>query len=239
MAKQDRAIRTRQTILSAAAKVFEKHGYQAATITEILAEAGVTKGALYFHFQSKGELAQGVLSEQDQRLTVPDRPCKTQQVVDVIMLHAHRLQTDPMVRAGVRLSLDQQAQDLDRSGPFLNWSQIMRGLLEKAQAQGELLPHVAPHETSDVLVGSFAGIQAMSQALSNYQDLDERVRSLLRHLLPSVILASVLASVDLSQTRGRTVFTELTETPAKKTNTPAGQNPSSGPGTDRPRHLTP
>ncbi|MFE7617601.1 ScbR family autoregulator-binding transcription factor [Streptomyces sp. NPDC057496] len=222
MAKQDRAIRTRQTILSAAAKVFELHGYQAATITEILAEAGVTKGALYFHFQSKEELAQGVLSEQDQRLSVPDRACKTQEIVDVIMLHAHRLQTDPMVRAGVRLSLDQQAQDLDRSAPFLNWGQVMRELLKKAQAQGELLPHIVPHETSDVLVGSFAGVQAMSQALSNYRDLDDRVCCLLRHLLPNVVLASVLASVDLSHARGLTVFTELTESLDEKVGVPVG-----------------
>ncbi|GAA2453971.1 ScbR family autoregulator-binding transcription factor [Streptomyces pulveraceus] len=222
MAKQDRAIRTRQTILSAAAKVFEKHGYQAATITEILAEAGVTKGALYFHFQSKEELAQGVLGEQDQRLTVSDRACKTQEIVDIIMLHAHRLQTDPMVRAGVRLSLDQQAHDLDRSGPFLNWGEVMTGLLEKAQAQGELLPHILPRETSDVLVGSFAGVQAMSQALSNYQDLALRVCSLLRHLLPNVVLASVLASVDLSPTRGVTVFTELAEDLDSEVGVPVG-----------------
>ncbi|MFJ1641675.1 ScbR family autoregulator-binding transcription factor [Streptomyces sp. NPDC088256] len=222
MAKQDRAIRTRQTILSAAAKVFEKHGYQAATITEILAEAGVTKGALYFHFQSKEELAQGVLGEQDQRLTVSDRACKTQEIVDIIMLHAHRLQTDAMVRAGVRLSLDQQAHDLDRSGPFLNWGEVLTRLLEKAQAQGELLPHILPRETSDVLVGSFAGVQAMSQALSNYQDLALRVCSLLRHLLPNVVLASVLASVDLSPTRGVTVFTELAEELDSEVGVPVG-----------------
>ncbi|MFE6493875.1 ScbR family autoregulator-binding transcription factor [Streptomyces sp. NPDC057748] len=222
MARQDRAIRTRQTILSAAAKVFEKNGYQAATITEILAEAGVTKGALYFHFQSKEELAQGVLGEQDQRLPVPDRACKTQEIVDIIMLHAHRLQTDPMVRAGVRLSLDQQAHDLDRSGPFLNWGEVLRGLLEKAQAQGELLPHITPQETSDVLVGSFAGVQAMSQALSNYQDLAERVCFLLRHLLPNVVLASILASVDLSPTRGMAVFTEVSEELDDKVGVPVG-----------------
>lgn len=106
VAKQDRAIRTRRTILSAAARVFEKHGFQAATIIEILAEAGVTKGALYHHFQSKEELAQGVLGEQDQHLDLPlpGRVRKTQEIVDVITPQAHRLQTDPMVRAGVRLS---------------------------------------------------------------------------------------------------------------------------------------
>lgn len=64
MAKQDRAIRTRRAILEAAAIVFEKQGFQAATITDILKMAGVTKGALYFHFQSKEALAHGVLNEQ-------------------------------------------------------------------------------------------------------------------------------------------------------------------------------
>ncbi|MFE1250820.1 ScbR family autoregulator-binding transcription factor [Streptomyces sp. NPDC058735] len=209
MAKQDRAIRTRQTILSAAAKVFEERGYQAATISEILTVAGVTKGALYFHFPSKEHLAEGVLTEQDQYLPIPDRPCKVQQLVDTVVLHAHRLQTEPMVRAGVRLSLDQQAQGLDRSGPFRRWSEVGSELLEKAQAQGELLPHVRLAETADVLVGAFAGIQAMSQAVCEYQDLPGRVSSLLRHILPSVVTPSVLASVDITEDRGARVHAEL------------------------------
>jgi AcrR family transcriptional regulator len=209
VAKQDRAIRTRQTILSAAAKVFEQRGYQAATISEILTTAGVTKGALYFHFESKDDLAQGVLAEQDQRLVVPRRACRTQELVDVVMLHAHRLQNDPMVRAGVRLSLDQQAHDLDRSGPFLRWVGVVDQLLHGARTQGELLPHVAPTETAEVLVGSFAGVQAMSQAISDYQDLPDRVGALLRHVLPTVVVSSVLASIDLSRTRGAVVLAEL------------------------------
>lgn len=207
MAKQDRAIRTRQTILAAAAQVFEERGYQAATITEILATAGVTKGALYFHFESKDQLAQGVLAEQGQSLSVPARNCKIQELVDTVALHAYRLQIDPMVRAGVRLSLDQQAIELDRSGPFLGWSEIILRLLR--EAHGELLPHVVASETADVLVGSFAGVQAMSQIISNYQDLGHRVSELLRHVLPNVVLSSVLATVDLSANRGALVYEEV------------------------------
>ncbi|MEU5979079.1 ScbR family autoregulator-binding transcription factor [Streptomyces sp. NPDC047315] len=211
MAKQDRAIRTRQTILAAAAKVFEEHGYQAATITDVLNEAGVTKGALYFHFQSKDDLAQAVLAEQDQMLVAPTRPCKVQEVVDTTMLQAYRLQTDPMVRAGVRLTLDQQAIDLDRSGPFLRWTEVITGLLEEAQRQGELLPHVVLRETAEMIVGAFAGVQSMSQAISDYQDIGRRVAILLRHVLPNIVLPSVLVSVDLSATRGDTVYAEAVE----------------------------
>lgn len=208
MAEQERAIRTRRGILLAAAKVFEERGYQTATISEILSTAGVTKGALYFHFQSKDDLAQGVLAAQDQNLVIPDRASKMQEIVDVVMLHTYRLQTDPIVRAAVRLTMDQLAQGLDRSGPFLRWGDLVRGLLEKAQAQGELLPHVVPAETADVIVGTYAGIQSMSQALSDYQDLVVRVSALLRHLLPSIVLSSVLASVDISEGRGAAVYAE-------------------------------
>ncbi|MFD8655358.1 TetR family transcriptional regulator, partial [Streptomyces mirabilis] len=60
MVRQERAVRTRRLILDAAASVFDERGYEAATIGEVLARAGVTKGALYFHFPSKRALAEGV-----------------------------------------------------------------------------------------------------------------------------------------------------------------------------------
>jgi AcrR family transcriptional regulator len=208
MAKQDRAIRTHRTILLAAAKVFEERGYQAATISEILTAAGVTKGALYFHFKSKEELALGVLDAQDSQFVAPSRACKVQELLDVVVLHAYRLQNDPMVRASVRLAMDQKAADLDRRGPFQRWSEMVQELLGKAQAQGELLPHVVPAATADVFVGAFAGVQSMSQAFSDYEDLMGRVVELVRHLLPSFTQPVVIASLDLSTRRGAEVYEE-------------------------------
>ena len=196
--KQDRAIRTRHTILMAAAAVFEERGYQAATISEILTTANVTKGALYFHFKSKEQLAQGVLAGHDQNLTVPPRPCKTQELIDITMLHAHRLQTDPLVRAGARLTLDQRADGLDRTGPFHHWITIVTDLLTQAQKQGELLPHVNPTETAQILVGAFAGIQAMSQATTNYQNLPATITTLLQHTLPTITHPATLTTLDLT-----------------------------------------
>lgn len=206
---QDRAIFTRQAILTAAAGVFEERGYRAATISEILARAGVTRGALYFHFPSKEDLAEGVIREQDGRLPAAGRQCAVQQLVDTVVLHAHRLRTDPVVRAGVRLALDQQAEGLDRGGSFRRWREVGADLLEQARGQGELLPHVVPAETAGVLVGAFAGVQAISRSLSGYQDLPLRVSGLLRHVLPSVVVPPVLASVDLSEARGAWVQEQL------------------------------
>ncbi|MEU1409958.1 helix-turn-helix domain-containing protein, partial [Streptomyces sp. NPDC005728] len=73
MVLQERAVRTRRAILVAAAGVFAEVGFEAATIAEILQRAGVTKGALYFHFASKQELAQAVLAGQLAAVPVPPR----------------------------------------------------------------------------------------------------------------------------------------------------------------------
>jgi len=48
--------RTRAELLDAAARVFAAQGYEGASVGDIAAEAGYTKGALYAHFGSKSDL---------------------------------------------------------------------------------------------------------------------------------------------------------------------------------------
>ena len=44
---------SRSRLLHAAVEIFERKGYAAASVREIVAHAGVTKPALYYHFRSK------------------------------------------------------------------------------------------------------------------------------------------------------------------------------------------
>ena len=53
--KQD-AQETRARILDAAECVFERRGVARTTLNEIAAQAGVTRGAIYWHFEDKAEL---------------------------------------------------------------------------------------------------------------------------------------------------------------------------------------
>ena len=48
---------TRQRVLAAALEVFAERGYHAATIEEIAERAGMTKGAVYYWFRDKEDLA--------------------------------------------------------------------------------------------------------------------------------------------------------------------------------------
>ncbi|MEG8276330.1 ScbR family autoregulator-binding transcription factor [Streptomyces sp. AHA2] len=201
MTRQERAIRTRRTILEAAAAVFDERGYTSATIGEILDRAGVTKGALYFHFGSKEELAAGVFAEQ-LSLTLPPQASKLQELVDSGLVLARRLKSEPLVRASVGLALDQGAVDLDRSPAFQMWIDQNAQTLEEAKERGELLPHVDVAATAELLVGSFSGVQLLSQLRCQRQDLEQRVVVLFEHFLPSITVPAVLARLEVSVDRG-------------------------------------
>jgi TetR/AcrR family transcriptional regulator, transcriptional repressor for nem operon len=55
---------TRDQILRAAAYQFAQRPYYAVGLDDILAEAQLTKGAMYFHFRSKHGLALAIVDEQ-------------------------------------------------------------------------------------------------------------------------------------------------------------------------------
>lgn len=59
----------RRRLLDAAISQFEESGYEAATVTDISARAGVTTGALYHHFGSKLGLYQVIREEMERRMT--------------------------------------------------------------------------------------------------------------------------------------------------------------------------
>ncbi|MDH6625586.1 AcrR family transcriptional regulator [Streptomyces sp. LBL] len=210
MAQQERAIRTRRTILEAAGAVFDEYGYASTTISMVLERADVTKGALYFHFSSKESLAQAVLDEQVPFGAVPEQPCKLQEIIDMTFVVAQRLLTDSLLRGSVRLTVDQATPPgVDHSGPFRQWAERLIALMEQARSQGELLPTVQPRDTVELLVGGFAGIQLMSRALTDRADLAHRVSVLWSHILPSLAVPGLLLGLDSKADRGLRVLSAV------------------------------
>lgn len=212
MARQERAIRTRRAILVAASEVFDEVGYEAATISEVLKRSGVTKGALYFHFTSKEELAQAVLAEQVSSLPrVPEQELKLQESLDEALLLAYLLRADtgdPIVQGSVRLTVDQGSpkDHLNRHVPMQEWTEHTRALFEEAKLRGEILPHTDIAALAKLFVGAFTGVQVLSRIMTEREDLAERVTDLYRHLMPSVAVPGVLVLLDFSPERGPKVY---------------------------------
>jgi AcrR family transcriptional regulator len=63
--RQQKRAANRQRLLDAAQRVFSERGYHAATIEEIVAESGLSNGALYYNFHNKEDL---FLALFDQRI---------------------------------------------------------------------------------------------------------------------------------------------------------------------------
>ena len=61
--RSERRARTRARLLQAAARVYARRGFDAATIDEVAEEAGFTKGAVYDHFGGKEQLLLALLDE--------------------------------------------------------------------------------------------------------------------------------------------------------------------------------
>ncbi|WP_102399522.1 TetR/AcrR family transcriptional regulator [Haloimpatiens massiliensis] len=55
--------KTKKAIFESSVKVFSKYGYERATMDEIAANANVAKGTLYYHFKSKQEIFEYIITK--------------------------------------------------------------------------------------------------------------------------------------------------------------------------------
>lgn len=65
----DRGLARKHAFLEAARKVFLEHGYQAASVNDVVRSAGGSLATLYLQFQNKDGLFTAVLLDQDARFT--------------------------------------------------------------------------------------------------------------------------------------------------------------------------
>ncbi|WP_018681337.1 ScbR family autoregulator-binding transcription factor [Actinokineospora enzanensis] len=189
MARQERAEQTRKTILDAAAARFDAVGFLGASLSDILAEAGVTKGALYFHFKSKEDLADALVHEQFEVLeptTVLENP-GLQTLIGWSENLAAALQTDVRVRASIRLVIEQGSFIRPASNAYKQWIDSAHACLLAAKAAGDLRKEVNPHELAQFVVASFTGIQLSSEVLTGRTDLLERIGFMWRTILTAVV----------------------------------------------------
>lgn len=200
-AKQERAVQTRKTLLLAAAEVFDEFGYAGASVNRILKRAGLTAGALYFHFESKEGLARAVMNSQPETIVPLLDSHGLQRLVDITLTWARRLQRDPLLRAGVRLTNEQTSFGLQDATPYHQWAEIMATCLRDAHERGELQAGVEPDEVGEFIVEACTGMQMFSAVASGRTDLIERVTRMWRLLLPGIAVPTIVARTETGTER--------------------------------------
>ena len=187
-AAADRGTRSRRAILDAAMPIFERDGYAAASLNQIIAASGLTKGGFYFHFASKQELALAVLAEHSGRWTEQVR-IETERYRSAV----DRLFATPRIIArlaesgGGPVALRRLTEELARDpalrdevcGSMRHAVAATATQFAEAQAEGTIRADLDPGQLAETAVGGFIGAQALTDQLGDAR-LAERVEALVR-----------------------------------------------------------
>ena len=172
--------RTRELLLQAAFREIYRSGFQSAGLDTILAVAGVTKGALYYHFKNKEALGYAVVKE----IIAPDlrakwlRPLqRSKDPVDTLIGIVQGESSRPEdVRGGCPLNnLAQEMSPLDEGfrkrlrAVFHEWQEGVASALREGQARGRVRRDVEPSETAGFLVAMVEGYFSLAK---NAQDAE-------------------------------------------------------------------
>lgn len=194
MTQQARAVETRAAIIRAAADVFGDLGYGGASMADICLAAGLTKGALYFHFASKDALALAVIDAQHQRaLALGDELLHSDQPgLQVLLRMAFELgkqvRDDPVSRAGIRLTMESSNLSTPVVTPYEDWMAACEVLLQRAIRDGDVRADVDVAAAAHFISPAFTGVQVVSGVLTGRADLVRRLIEMWSFVLPSLVV---------------------------------------------------
>ena len=166
---------TRRHILDTSAAVFARVGYDRARMAELIDATGLTKGAVYFHFDSKEALAIAVLeakhvewlTEVRQRLEQfpPGRDRLTH--LCAAMIELHRPDTTTWAIARLTQNLTAIASTRARAANLTReWVAFVAELIREAKELGHSPQDLDPAAVAVTLVGAFDGVKSIHDVLS-------------------------------------------------------------------------
>lgn len=163
-----RADTTRRHILRTAAHQFARRPYHEVGLDDILAEAELTKGAMYFHFRSKYALALAIIKVQTAAGTfaVDDLMSRNLSGLETLidfsyLIAAQDIQTDG-VRAGLNLLESVGRSEGLQEGLLDGWIQALTGVVEKAIADGDIDKRSSPQDVGRLIVSLHMGLRQTS-----------------------------------------------------------------------------
>lgn len=206
MPSTPRGQRTRNLIIERTAVVFDQQGFAGATLNQLVAATQLTRGAFYFHFDSKDALAEAIVQTQQERwLPVVDELERSEsdplrRLIRVTYRSGALFQQDQVMRAGSRLMTERSLirRELWRSYPW--WVSTIARLLNEAVDElrdtsgiasdvwprPEEVPEGVPRgiaALAEHLVGMWTGVQQQATAAGRH-DLPDRVRASWMATLP-------------------------------------------------------
>lgn len=166
---QQRSEETRTRIMDAAVKLFSTRGFAAASVDDICAEAGISKGAFYHHFESKQALFLALL---DGWLQAIDRSIESSKDKTVPETFMQMTEAFPYIfeTAGdglpmflefwLQASRDKKVWDASIA-PFRRYHKYFTSLIKKGVDEGSFV-EVDPELASRMIVATAMGLLLQS-----------------------------------------------------------------------------
>ena len=164
--------------MQAAYQEMYRSGYRSADLDAILAAAGVTKGALYHHFDNKEALGYAVVDEVitgsvHQKWVQPLRNAKNPIDVLVRIVQSESVKREDVRRGCPLLNLSNEMSGLDEgfrrrtAKLFKNWHDAVAGTLREGQKRGVVRNDIDADETATFLIATYEGYVVLGK---NSQD---------------------------------------------------------------------
>jgi TetR/AcrR family transcriptional repressor of nem operon len=187
---------TRRRIVEAAAPVFNKRGYEGASLSELMAATGLKKGGIYRHFSSKEVLAAEVFDytwEAAWKARLLHLDEITNGIEKLKQYIANFVDRRSPVAGGCPVL--NTAIEADDGNPVLRahaakalrfWLSRLQAIVEQARERGETRPGIDPKAVATVIVASLEGALMMSRLQRNDEPL-RTVQSLLNRYLENEV----------------------------------------------------
>jgi AcrR family transcriptional regulator len=193
MARQARSEATRRKIIDAALELYDELGYAATGMGDIIERAQLTKGALYYHFDSKEAVAAEIVTLGSERiLAVFHAACESSAPAIENLMHSTFLLADHLADDKLARTANQLMHTL---GPGIEaarvanraWLAAVAAQLKRVDDEGDLRNELDPEAAAETLVATSIGTMLMSVDMSDGVDLPIRLLRMWNVLLPAVV----------------------------------------------------
>lgn len=187
---QARAEATRRAILNAAVDLFDTVGYADAALTDLMDGSGVGKGAMYYHFRNREEVAAAVIAEADAKLreatmkafSDPGQPALAKFIRSVFVT-AHLTANDPVIRTGVKLRNELRTSGSEFAGGPEH-RQMCTAAVAAGIAEGDLRADLDPDQAGHTLSTAILGTHRLCETTG--EDLHARLADVLTLTLRAI-----------------------------------------------------
>ena len=188
--------RTRVRLLQAAFQEIHRSGFRSADLDAILTKAGVTKGALYHHFDNKEALGYAVADEiiasrVHQKWVQPLRNAKNPIDVLIRIFQSESLKRKDVQRGCELLNLAQEMSGLDAgfrrrtARIYKDWHDAMAEALREGQKRRVVRSDINANETATFLIAAWEGYAVLGKNSQDPRMMESGQRSVI-HLLESL-----------------------------------------------------